>query len=66
MVYVGMRIVLDEVETLLPAMGILHRLAELVEPDIPRPVDGAPIPQIGAIVHLVKLAHRSLLFFRLQ
>lgn len=43
-VYVRVRVVLDEVEALLPAVGILHRLAELVEADISRPVDRAPVP----------------------
>lgn len=43
-VYVRVRVVLDEVEALLPAVGILHRLAELVEADIPRPVDRTPVP----------------------
>lgn len=65
-VYIGVGVVLDEVEALLPAVGVLHRLAELVEADIPRSVDDAPVPQIGAVVYLVKLAHRSLLLLRLQ
>jgi len=65
-VYVGMGIVFDEVEALLLAVGVLHRLTDLVEANIPRLVDGASVPQVGAVVHLVKLAHRSLLFFRLQ
>jgi len=65
-VYVGVGVVLDEVEALLPAVGVLHRLAELVEAEVPRPVDDAPVPQIRAVVHLVELAHRSLLLLRLK
>lgn len=64
--YVGMGIVLDEVEALLSAVGIFHRLTELVEADVPRTVDHAPVPQIRAVVYFVKLTHRTLLFLRLK
>lgn len=65
-VYVGVGVVLDEVETLLSAVGVFHRLTELVEADVSRAVDHAPVPQIRAVVYFVKLAHRSLLLLRLK
>lgn len=64
--YIGVGIELDEVEAFLPAVEVLHRLANLVEADKPRFVDDAPVPQIRALVFLVKLAHRSLLLPRLE
>lgn len=63
-IYIGMRIVLDEVETLLPTVGILHRFTELVEAQISRTIGHAPVPQVRPVVNLVELAHRTLLFFR--
>lgn len=64
MVYVGVRIVFDEVETFLPTMGILHRFAELVETEVSRIIGHAFVPQVRTVVDLVELAHRTLLFFR--
>lgn len=66
MIYVGMGVVLNEIETLLSTAGILHRLAELVEAYIPRTVYHASVPQVRAVVELVELAHGTFLLFRLE
>lgn len=64
-VYVGVRIVLDEIEALL-STAILHRLAKLVEGQIPRIIYHAFVCQIRAAVILVELTHRTLLLLKLR